>query len=77
VFLCTRACAPLRSRFFINKATLELHFASKIHKKQAKLVREERYSQLDAELAAGLGRPDNGKPRAAVAVADETKDVSM
>mmetsp|Transcript_26345 Transcript_26345/g.63517 ORF Transcript_26345/g.63517 Transcript_26345/m.63517 type:complete len:122 (-) Transcript_26345:368-733(-) len=43
------------ARYFINATTQKNHERTKDHKKQIKKVREEQYTQKEAEEAAGLG----------------------
>ncbi|KAL5981780.1 hypothetical protein ACLOJK_015844 [Asimina triloba] len=48
-------------RYFANEAIRDEHFQTKRHKKRMKLMEGPApHTQLDAELAAGMGRPDNG-----------------
>lgn len=54
-------CVPC-ARHFINAKVLELHMTSKPHKKRLKLVAEEKYTQDDADRAAGKSSADTRKP---------------
>ncbi|OAY65950.1 zinc finger C2H2 protein ECU02_0310 [Ananas comosus] len=48
-------------RYFANDDVREEHFRSKRHKKRVKQMNGPApHTQLDAELAAGMGMPDNG-----------------
>ncbi|PKA65406.1 hypothetical protein AXF42_Ash005740 [Apostasia shenzhenica] len=48
-------------RYFANDVARNKHFLSKRHKKRVKQMNGPApHTQLDAELAAGMGRPDNG-----------------
>ncbi|KAL0918320.1 hypothetical protein M5K25_010322 [Dendrobium thyrsiflorum] len=48
-------------RHFANDEVREEHYRSKRHKKRMKQMNgASPHRQLDAELAAGMGRPDNG-----------------
>jgi len=44
------------ARYFISKDAMDKHFASKEHKKRMKRMKDEPYSQEEADKAAGLGR---------------------
>ncbi|KAL8513907.1 hypothetical protein ACS0TY_013143 [Phlomoides rotata] len=46
---------------FANMAVRDEHFKSKRHRKRVKIMLgPSPHTQLDAELAAGMGMPDNG-----------------
>ncbi|XP_077225956.1 zinc finger (C2H2 type) family protein [Tasmannia lanceolata] len=48
-------------RYFANVSVRDDHFRSKKHKKRVKqMMGPAPHNQLDAELAAGMGMPDNG-----------------
>ncbi|XP_010940641.1 uncharacterized protein [Elaeis guineensis] len=48
-------------RYFANEDVRDEHFRSKRHKKRVKqMMGPAPHTQLDAELAAGMGMPDNG-----------------
>ncbi|KAL8516701.1 hypothetical protein ACS0TY_015093 [Phlomoides rotata] len=48
-------------RYFANVAVRDEHFKSKRHRKRVKIMLGPApHTQLDAELAAGMGMPDNG-----------------
>ncbi|XP_010553354.1 PREDICTED: zinc finger protein 593 [Tarenaya hassleriana] len=48
-------------RYFSNVSVRDEHFKTKKHKKRVKLLSGPApHTQLDAELAAGMGMPDNG-----------------
>ncbi|KAF7732862.1 Bud site selection protein 20 [Apophysomyces ossiformis] len=49
------------ARYFITADALKEHFRGKNHKKRVKLLKEEPYTQAEADAAAGLGKVDNGK----------------
>lgn len=51
-------CIPC-SRFFINERTLQQHSRTKDHKKRLKAVQRKQYTQEEAEMAAGMGKPVN------------------
>jgi len=64
-------------RHFANEEAITKHSITKGHKKRVKAMQGERpHSQIDADVAGGMGRPDNGpKLRAshvpvAMAIAD-------
>ncbi|NXK57049.1 ZN593 protein, partial [Chauna torquata] len=42
-------------RYFVDLASMKEHFRSKVHKKRLKQLREEPYTQEEAERAAGMG----------------------
>lgn len=48
------------SRHFISQDALEKHRTTKIHRRRLKELRDEPYSQKEADAAAGLGT-DNGR----------------
>ncbi|KAJ3040381.1 Bud site selection protein 20 [Rhizophlyctis rosea] len=50
------------ARYFTTAASLNDHIKTKLHKKRLKVLKEEPYTQKEAERAAGLGT-DNGKGR--------------
>ncbi|RVW92237.1 hypothetical protein CK203_027219 [Vitis vinifera] len=48
-------------RYFANVAVRDEHFKTKRHKKRLKqMMGPAPHTQLDADLAAGMGLPDNG-----------------
>ncbi|PIA37231.1 hypothetical protein AQUCO_03000073v1 [Aquilegia coerulea] len=48
-------------RYFSNVAVRDEHFKTKKHKKRLKLMKGPApHTQLDADLAGGMGMPDNG-----------------
>ncbi|KAL3536239.1 hypothetical protein ACH5RR_004700 [Cinchona calisaya] len=48
-------------RYFANVTVRDEHFKTKRHKKRMKLMMGPApHTQLDADLAAGMGMPDNG-----------------
>lgn len=48
-------------RYFANATVRDEHFKTKRHKKRLKLMAGPApHTQLDADLAAGMGMPDNG-----------------
>ncbi|XP_017622300.1 uncharacterized protein LOC108466452 [Gossypium arboreum] len=48
-------------RYFANSSVRDEHFKTKRHKKRLKQMSGPApHTQLDAELAAGMGMPDNG-----------------
>ncbi|XP_061374616.1 uncharacterized protein LOC133316843 [Gastrolobium bilobum] len=48
-------------RYFSNVAVRDEHFKTKRHKKRVKqMMGPAPHTQLDADLAAGMGMPDNG-----------------
>lgn len=52
---------PHCDRYFANVAVRDEHFKTKRHKKRMKLMMGPApHTQLDADLAAGMGMPDNG-----------------
>ncbi|KAJ3214303.1 Bud site selection protein 20 [Dinochytrium kinnereticum] len=48
------------ARHFTSEMALEAHLLTKLHKKRLKLLKEEPYTQAEAEAAVGL-LTDNGK----------------
>ncbi|KAI8378047.1 uncharacterized protein BYT42DRAFT_572534 [Radiomyces spectabilis] len=49
------------ARHFITEDALTKHIQTKVHKKRVKLLKEEPYTQAEADAAAGIGKADNGK----------------
>ncbi|KAL5539889.1 hypothetical protein UlMin_005808, partial [Ulmus minor] len=48
-------------RYFANVSVRDEHFKTKRHKKRLKIMMGPApHTQLDADLAAGMGMPDNG-----------------
>ncbi|KAM1249712.1 hypothetical protein ACFX13_033143 [Malus domestica] len=48
-------------RYFNNALVRDDHFKTKRHKKRVKIMMGDApHTQLDADLAAGMGMPDNG-----------------
>ncbi|KAI3738263.1 hypothetical protein L2E82_28286 [Cichorium intybus] len=48
-------------RYFANVTVRDDHFKTKKHKKRLKIMAGPKpHTQLDADLAAGMGMPDNG-----------------
>ncbi|KAK9920979.1 hypothetical protein M0R45_029513 [Rubus argutus] len=47
-------------RYFANATVRDEHFKTKRHRKKVKQLMEAPHTQLDADLAAGMGMPDNG-----------------
>ncbi|GAV69622.1 zf-C2H2_jaz domain-containing protein [Cephalotus follicularis] len=47
-------------RYFASLTVRDGHFKTKRHKKRLKQLVEAPHTQLDADLAAGMGMPDNG-----------------
>ncbi|XP_078442618.1 zinc finger (C2H2 type) family protein [Wolffia australiana] len=48
-------------RYFASEAVKQEHLKTKIHKKRVKqMMGPAPHTQLDADLAAGMGMPDNG-----------------
>ncbi|XP_075051638.1 zinc finger protein 593 [Mixophyes fleayi] len=43
------------ARYFVDLKTLKEHFKTKVHKRRLKQLKEEPYSQEEAERAAGMG----------------------
>ncbi|XP_055512567.1 zinc finger protein 593 [Leucoraja erinacea] len=43
------------ARYFIDQRSLKEHFRTKVHKRRLKKLREEPYTQEEAERAAGMG----------------------
>lgn len=48
------------ARYFISDHVLEQHTRTKKHKMRLKELKEEPYSQAEAEAAVGMAPPDNG-----------------
>lgn len=48
-------------RYFASSVVRDDHYKTKRHKKRIKMLQGDApHSQLDAEIAAGMGKPDNG-----------------
>ncbi|KAG7510521.1 hypothetical protein JOB18_024170 [Solea senegalensis] len=43
------------ARYFVDMKALKEHFKTKVHKKRLKELREEPYTQAEADRAAGMG----------------------
>ncbi|XP_070776519.1 zinc finger protein 593 [Enoplosus armatus] len=43
------------ARYFVDMRSLKEHFKTKVHKRRLKQLREEPYTQAEAERAAGMG----------------------
>ncbi|XP_056413438.1 zinc finger protein 593 [Hyla sarda] len=43
------------ARYFVDLKTLKEHFKTKVHKRRLKQLKEEPYTQEEAERAAGMG----------------------
>uniref|UniRef100_A0A4W5M7I6 Zinc finger protein 593 n=1 Tax=Hucho hucho TaxID=62062 RepID=A0A4W5M7I6_9TELE len=43
------------ARYFVDVKALKEHFKTKVHKKRIKLLKEEPYTQAEADRAAGMG----------------------
>jgi len=50
------------AKYFVNSDALKEHSKGKVHRRKVKLANEKPYSQEEADAAAGMGRPDKGKP---------------
>ncbi|KAL0209314.1 hypothetical protein RCL1_007254 [Eukaryota sp. TZLM3-RCL] len=50
------ACA----RHFVSPSHLQRHFDSKPHKKRVSALKDSPYTDLESQIAAGMGLPDNG-----------------
>lgn len=51
------------SRHFISTEALATHTKTKVHKRRMKALKDEPYSQKEAELAAGLGTDNKRRPK--------------
>ncbi|CAI9580317.1 unnamed protein product [Staurois parvus] len=60
------------ARHFVDLKTLKEHFKTKVHKKRLKQLRDEPYTQEEAERAAGMG---SYRPPKQIQV--QTQDVTM
>ncbi|XP_075709575.1 zinc finger protein 593 [Rhinoderma darwinii] len=60
------------ARYFLDLKTLKEHFKTKVHKRRLKQLKEEPYTQEEAERAAGMG---SYKPSKKVEV--QTQEVLM
>ncbi|KAI7850688.1 hypothetical protein BDC45DRAFT_517551 [Circinella umbellata] len=49
------------ARHFITEDAFKEHIRGKLHKRRLKKLQDEPYTQAEADAAAGLGKPDNGK----------------
>ena len=49
-----------QDKYFVNAESMARHKKSKRFKKRTKLLKEEPYSQAEADMAAGLMPADNG-----------------
>ncbi|KAJ3693104.1 hypothetical protein LUZ60_012199 [Juncus effusus] len=47
-------------RFFASEEVREEHNKTKLHKKKVKQMLTAPHTQLDADVAGGMGKPDNG-----------------
>ncbi|KAG0262881.1 hypothetical protein BG011_009589 [Mortierella polycephala] len=67
-------CVPC-AKHYINKLSLDEHQKGKIHKKRVKLLKEEPYSQAEADAAAGLQRAEtkSKKPKTDAMMVDTTE----
>ncbi|PHZ13830.1 uncharacterized protein RHIMIDRAFT_250030 [Rhizopus microsporus ATCC 52813] len=63
------------ARHFISDSHLQEHLKSKLHKRRLKKLEEEPYTQEEADRAAGIGKPDNGKRGGRLRMTDD--DVTM
>ncbi|KAI9269793.1 hypothetical protein BY458DRAFT_436532, partial [Sporodiniella umbellata] len=63
------------ARHFTNDTHLQEHLKSKLHKRRVKKLQDEPYTQEEADRAAGISAPDNGKRGARRTV--KTEDVEM
>ncbi|KAI8613838.1 bud site selection-related protein, partial [Chytriomyces sp. MP71] len=52
------------AKYFISQAAMDVHLASKPHKKRVKILKETPYTQEEAEAAVGLRRDNSRKPKA-------------
>ncbi|CAJ0962240.1 unnamed protein product [Ranitomeya imitator] len=48
-------CLQRPRRYFVDLKTLKEHFRTKVHKRRLKQLKEEPYTQEEAERAAGMG----------------------
>ncbi|KAI8983053.1 hypothetical protein BDB01DRAFT_792223 [Pilobolus umbonatus] len=62
------------ARHFISEVHLEEHLKTKLHKRRVKKLQDEPYTQEEADRAAGISKPDNGKKGGRVAT---NTDVTM
>ncbi|XP_018422511.1 PREDICTED: zinc finger protein 593 [Nanorana parkeri] len=60
------------ARYFVDLKTLKEHFKTKVHKRRLKQLRDEPYTQEEAERAAGMGSYISPKP-----VQVQTQEVAM
>ncbi|KAL0234592.1 hypothetical protein PCE1_001628 [Barthelona sp. PCE] len=65
-------------QYFMTKHDLEHHSRTKRHKKRLKLLKEQPYTQKEAEWASGMGLSDNGNfesgiPQAPEHIPDEVR----
>ncbi|KAM9321338.1 zinc finger protein 593 [Gastrophryne carolinensis] len=60
------------ARYFVDLKTLKEHFKTKVHKRRLKQLRDEPYTQEEAERAAGMG---SYRPPKQIDV--QTQEVSM
>ncbi|XP_073472233.1 zinc finger protein 593 [Aquarana catesbeiana] len=60
------------ARYFVDLKTLKEHFKTKVHKKRLKQLKDEPYTQEEAERAAGMG---SYKPPKQIHV--QTQEVAM
>ncbi|KAI9348966.1 hypothetical protein DFJ73DRAFT_834451 [Zopfochytrium polystomum] len=58
------------ARYFTTAAALDAHLQTKLHKKRLKRLKEEPYTQKEAEAAAGLGTDNNRRPAVEVGLSD-------
>ncbi|XP_040193841.1 zinc finger protein 593 [Rana temporaria] len=60
------------ARYFVDLKTLKEHFKTKVHKKRLRQLKDEPYTQEEAERAAGMG---SYKPHKQIHV--QTQEVAM
>ncbi|KAG0051734.1 hypothetical protein BGZ83_003352 [Gryganskiella cystojenkinii] len=66
-------CIPC-AKHHINKISLEEHEKGKIHKKRVKLLKDEPYSQAEADAAAGLQKADTKAKKAKEVMMDVSEN---
>ncbi|KAF9581203.1 hypothetical protein BGW38_001868 [Lunasporangiospora selenospora] len=64
------------AKHHINIESLQEHMRGKIHKKRVKLLKEEPYTQAEADAAAGLQPADTKAKKAKAAMMDVTETES-
>ncbi|CAO3676561.1 unnamed protein product [Umbelopsis vinacea] len=65
------------ARYFPSNDALQKHETTKLHKRRVKKTLDEPYTQKEADAAAGIGAPDNGKRGGLARSNVNSEDVQM